>query len=50
MSLTKIEIIESPYDQLGMSKKDCIIKDEPGDLMISRFGKWSVMLSERKDS
>lgn len=38
MSLTKIEIIESPYDQLGMSKKDCIsivdslfeiIKDEP---------------------
>lgn len=24
MRLTKIEIIKSPYDQLGMSKKDCI--------------------------
>ena len=54
MSLTKIDIIESVYEKLGMSKKDSvriveslfdIVKDElskGGDVMISGFGKWTV--------
>jgi integration host factor subunit alpha len=54
MSLTKIDIIESVYEHLGIPKKDCarfieslfdIIKgdlDKSNDVMISGFGKWSV--------
>lgn len=54
MSLTKIEIIESVYEQLDIPKKDCIriveslfeiIKNDLGRgeaVMISGFGRWSV--------
>ena len=54
MSLTKIDIIESVYEHLGIPKKDCariveslfdIIKDELdkwNDVKISGFGKWTV--------
>ena len=58
MSMTKIDIIESVYEHLGISKKDSvtaveslfeIIKDELGkgeDVMISGFGKWTVKSQE----
>jgi integration host factor subunit alpha len=54
MSLTKIDIIESVYEHLGVPKKDCIriveslfeiIKDDLdkwNTVMISGFGKWTV--------
>jgi integration host factor subunit alpha len=54
MSLTKIDIIDSIYDEIGIPKKDCvsivesvfdIIKEElnnGNDVMISGFGKWTV--------
>ena len=54
MSLAKIDLVESLYNQTGMSKKECvravdsvfeIIKDEMNqgnDIMISGFGKWAV--------
>jgi integration host factor subunit alpha len=54
MSLTKIDIIESIYEKIGIPKKDCvgivesvfeIIKDDLDnghDVMISGFGKWTV--------
>ena len=54
MSLTKIDLIESIYNQTGMTRKECvravdsvfeIIKDEMNqgnDIMISGFGKWAV--------
>ncbi len=54
MSLTKMNIINSIYDAIGIPKKDCIsivesifeiIKDELNqghDVMISGFGKWTV--------
>ncbi len=54
MSMTKIDIIESIYDEIGIPKKDCvriaesvfdIIKDDlqkGNDVMISGFGKWAV--------
>ena len=54
MSLTKIDIIESVYEHLGLPKKDCvriveslfdIIKDDLdkwNTVMISGFGKWTV--------
>lgn len=54
MSMTKIDIIESVYQHLGIPKKDCvriveslfdIIKDElnnGNDIKISGFGKWTV--------
>ena len=54
MSLTKINIVNSIYDAIGIPKKDCIgivesifdiIKDELNqghDVMISGFEKWSV--------
>ena len=54
MSLTKMEIVESMYDEIGIPKKDCarivdslfdIIKDELdkwNPVNISGFGKWSV--------
>jgi integration host factor subunit alpha len=60
MSLTKIEIIDSVYENLGISKKDSvtaveslfeIIKDELGkgnDVMISGFGKWTVRAKKKR--
>jgi integration host factor subunit alpha len=54
MSLTKIDIIDSIYDEIGIPKKECvsivesvfdIIKEElnnGNDVMISGFGKWTV--------
>jgi integration host factor subunit alpha len=60
MSMTKIEIIESIYEHLSISKKDSmaavesifeIIKDELGkgsDVMISGFGKWAVRAKKER--
>lgn len=60
MSLTKIEIIESIYEEFGIPKKDCIrivesffeiIKDELGKgeaVMISGFGKWTVRAKKER--
>jgi integration host factor subunit alpha len=60
MSLTKIDIIESVYEQLGIPKKDCVcivesffdlIKDDLGkgnDVMISGFGKWTVKAKKKR--
>ena len=60
MSLTKIEIIESIYEHLGIPKKDCvriveslfeIIKDDldkGNDVMISGFGKWTVKAKKKR--
>jgi len=60
MSLTKIEIIESACEQLGISKKESvtvveslfeIIKDELGkgnEVMISGFGKWAVRSKKKR--
>jgi len=54
MSMTKIDIIDSIYEKIGIPKKDCvriveslfdIIKDDlnkGNDVMISGFGKWTV--------
>jgi integration host factor subunit alpha len=54
MSLTKIDIIESVYEHIGIPKKDCvrivesvldIIKsefDKGNPVNISGFGKWTV--------
>jgi integration host factor subunit alpha len=54
MSMTKIDIIKSVYEKLGIPNKDCIrivesffdiIKDElnnGNDIKISGFGKWAV--------
>ena len=60
MSLTKIEIIDSVYENLGISKKESviaveslfeIIKEELGkgnDVMISGFGKWTVRAKKKR--
>jgi integration host factor subunit alpha len=60
MSMTKIEIIETAYEYLGIPKKDSvtaveslfeIIKDELGkgnDVMISGFGKWTVRAKKKR--
>ena len=60
MSLTKIDIVNSIYDQLGISRKDCvdivesvfeIIKDEldkGNSVKISRFGKWTVKAKKKR--
>ena len=60
MSLTKIDVVESIYEKLGMPKKDCarivesvfeIIKSEfaKGDhVNISGFGKWSVKAKKKR--
>jgi integration host factor subunit alpha len=60
MSLTKIEIINSVYEQIGISKKDSvrivesifeIIKDEldkGNAVMISGFGKWAVKAKKKR--
>lgn len=60
MSLKKIDIVESVYEKLGMSKKECfrivaslfdIIKSEfekGGQVNISGFGKWSVRFKKKR--
>lgn len=60
MSMTKIEIVESIYERLGIPKRDCfsyveslfdILKDElvkGNDVMISGFGKWSVRAKKER--
>ena len=60
MSLTKIEIIESVYEHLGIPKKDCarivdsifeIIKDDLNKgnaVKISGFGKWAVRAKRKR--
>jgi integration host factor subunit alpha len=60
MSLTKIDIVNSIYDQLGISRKDCvdivesifeIIKDEldkGNPVKISGFGKWTVKSKKKR--
>ena len=61
MSLTKIDVVESIYEKLGMPKKDCvrivesvfdIIKSEcaKGDhVNISGFGKWTVKAEKARN-
>ena len=61
MSLTKIDISESAYEQLGIPKKDCIriveslfdlIKDDLGrgnDIKVSGFGKWTVKAKKKRN-
>ena len=58
--MKKIDIVESAYDQLGISRKDCVrivesffdlIKDGLGkgkDVMISGFGKWTVKAKKKR--
>jgi integration host factor subunit alpha len=60
MSLTKIDIVNSIYNQLGISKKDCvgivesifeIIKDDldhGNSVKISGFGKWTVKAKKKR--
>jgi integration host factor subunit alpha len=60
MTMRKIDIVESTYEELGIPKKDCvrlvdslfeIIKDDLGkgkDLMISGFGKWTVKAKKKR--
>ena len=60
MSMTKIEIIESIYEKLGIPKKESvtaveslfeIIKDDldkGNDVMISGFGKWTVKAKKER--
>jgi integration host factor subunit alpha len=60
MSLTKIDIIDSIYEKLGIPKKDCIrivdslfdiIKDDLdkwNPVMISGFGKWTVKSKKKR--
>jgi len=60
MSLTKIDIIDSIYEKLGIPKKECarivgsifaIIKDDldrGNDVMVSGFGKWTVKAKKKR--
>ena len=60
MTVKKIDIIESAYEQLGIPRKDCvsivdslfaIIKDDLGkgnDVKISGFGKWMVKAKKKR--
>jgi len=60
MSLKKIDIIETLYEELGIPKKACvhiveslfeIIKDDLSkgkDVMISGFGKWTVKTKKKR--
>ncbi len=60
MSLTKVDIIDSIYEKLGIPKKECtsiiesvfdIIKDDlnnGNDVMISGFGKWIVKAKKKR--
>jgi len=60
MSLTKVDIIDSIYEKLGIPKKECIrivesvfeiVKDDlekGNDVMISGFGKWTVKAKKKR--
>jgi integration host factor subunit alpha len=60
MSLTKVDIIDSIYEKIGIPKKECvrivesifeIIKDDldkDNDVMISGFGKWTVKAKKKR--
>jgi integration host factor subunit alpha len=60
MSMTKIETINSIYEEIGIPKKDCvhiveslfdIIKnelDQGNNVMISGFGKWMVKTKKKR--
>jgi integration host factor subunit alpha len=60
MSLRKIDIVNTVYEKLGISKKDSarvvgslfdIIKDDlnkGNDVMISGFGKWTVKAKKER--
>ena len=60
MSLTKVDIIDSIYEKLGIPKKECIrivesvfeiIKDDldkGNDVLISGFGKWTVKAKKKR--
>jgi integration host factor subunit alpha len=60
MSMTKIDIIDSIYEQLGIPKKECvkivesvfeIMKDElakGNTVKISGFGKWTVKAKKKR--
>ena len=60
MSLTKVNIIDSIYEKIGIPKKECvrivesifeIIKDDldkGNDVMISGFGKWTVKAKKKR--
>ena len=60
MSMTKVDIIESIYEKIGIPKKECIrivesvfeiIKDDlekGNDVMISGFGKWTVKAKKKR--
>jgi len=60
MTMRKIDIIESAYEQLDTPKKDCVriveslfdlIKDDLSkgkDVMISGFGKWTVKAKKKR--
>jgi integration host factor subunit alpha len=60
MSLTKVDIIETIYEKIGIPKKDCvsiiesvfeIIKDDlakGNNVMISGFGKWTVKAKKKR--
>ncbi len=60
MAMTKLDIIESAYEQLGIPKKDCgrivesffdLIKDDlvkGKDVMISGFGKWTIKAKKKR--
>ena len=60
MSMTKIDIIDSIYEKIGIPKKDCvrivdslfeIIKDDLdkwNPVMISGFGKWTVRTKRKR--
>ena len=60
MTMRKIDIIASVYEQLGIPKKDCVrivdslfdlIKDDLGkgkDVKTSGFGKWTVKAKKKR--
>ncbi len=61
MAMTKNDIIEAAYDQIGVPKKACIhivdslfeiIKDDlskGNDVMISGFGRWTVKAKKARN-
>ena len=61
MTLTKNEIIDSMYEQLGIPRKECtqitesifdIIKEElenGNPVMVSGFGKWTVRAKRKRN-
>ncbi len=60
MTMRKLDIIESAYEQLGIPKQDCVriveslfdlIKDDLGkgkDVKIPGFGKWTVKAKKKR--